>query len=269
LVCHYCGYSISHPGTCSSCGCKELTNKGFGTEKVEEDLRLIFPAAKIERMDLDTTRSKKGFEKIIGNFESGDIDILIGTQMVTKGLDFENVSIVGILNADNLLNQPDYRSFERGFQMMVQVSGRAGRKKKRGKVIIQTSQPSHPIIQNVISNDYGAMYNGQIQERKTFKYPPFYRMIGITLKHREKNDLDRIAQELSSSLRERFGKRILGPEYPVISRIKTLYIKQIWIKIEREVSVVNAKRQMQEIIDQVKLRDGNKSVQIVVDVDPV
>jgi primosomal protein N' (replication factor Y) len=269
LVCHYCGYSISHPGNCSSCGCKELTNKGFGTEKVEEDLRLIFPAAKIERMDLDTTRSKKGFEKIIGSFESGEIDILIGTQMVTKGLDFENVSIVGILNADNLLNQPDYRSFERGFQMMVQVSGRAGRKKKRGKVIIQTSQPSHPIIQNVIGNDYGAMYNGQIQERKTFKYPPFFRMIGITLKHREKNDLDRIAQELSSSLRERFGKRILGPEYPVISRIKTLYIKQIWIKIEREVSVVNAKRQMQEIIDQVKLRDGNKSVQIVVDVDPV
>ena len=269
LVCHYCGYSISHPGTCHSCGCKELTNKGFGTEKVEEDLQVIFPDAKIDRMDLDTTRSKKGFEKIISSFERGDIDILIGTQMVTKGLDFENVSIVGILNADNLLNQPDFRAFERGFQMMVQVSGRAGRKKKRGKVIIQTSQPSHPIIQNVICNDYVAMYNGQIQERKAFKYPPFFRMIGITMKHREKNDLDRIAQELATGLRERFGKRILGPEYPVISRIKTLYIKQIWMKIEREVSVVHAKRQMQEIIDRVKLHEGNKTVQIVVDVDPV
>ena len=269
LVCHYCGYSVNHPGTCKSCGCKELTNKGFGTEKVEEDLQVIFPEAKIDRMDLDTTRSKKGFEKIISSFERGDIDILIGTQMVTKGLDFENVSIVGILNADNLLNQPDFRSFERGFQMMVQVSGRAGRKKKRGKVIIQTSQPAHPIIRNVINNDYETMYNSQIQERKAFKYPPFFRMIGITLKHRDKNELDRIALELSTGLRERFGKRILGPEYPVISRIKTLYIKQIWMKIEREVSVVHAKRQMQEIIDHVKLHEGNKSVQIVVDVDPV
>jgi primosomal protein N' (replication factor Y) len=269
LVCHYCGYSISHPGTCISCGSKELTNKGFGTEKVEEDLQVIFPEAKIDRMDLDTTRSKKGFEKIIHKFEQGEIDILIGTQMVTKGLDFENVSIVGILNADNLLNQPDFRAYERSYQLMAQVGGRSGRKNKRGKVIIQTSEPTHPIILNVIDNDYQTMYRGQIAERKHFKYPPFYRMIGITLRHRERNELDRIAQELSANLHERFGARILGPEYPVISRIKMLYIKQLWIKIEREISVVSAKRQMQEIIDQVKFKTGNKSIQIAIDVDPI
>ena len=269
LVCHYCGFSTNHPGTCRGCGNKELTNKGFGTEKVEEDLQLIFPEAKIERMDLDTTRSKHGFEKIIRRFELGEIDILIGTQMVTKGLDFENVSIVGILNADNLLNQPDFRAYERSYQLMAQVGGRSGRKNKRGKVIIQTSEPTHPIILNVTDNDYEAMYRGQIAERKHFKYPPFYRMIGITLKHRERTQLDRIAQELSVNLRERFGARILGPEYPLISRIKTLYIKQMWIKIEREISVVNAKRQMQEIIDQVKMREGNKTILIAVDVDPI
>ena len=269
LVCHYCGYSINHPGTCNTCGAKELTNKGFGTEKVEEDLQVIFPDAKIDRMDLDTTRSKRGFEKIIHSFEQGDIDILIGTQMVTKGLDFENVSIVGILNADNLLNQPDFRAYERSYQLMAQVGGRSGRKNKRGKVIIQTSEPTHPIILNVIDNDYEAMYRGQIAERKHFKYPPFYRMIGIILKHRDKNELDRIAHELSVNLRERFGARILGPEYPVISRIKLLYIKQLWIKIEREISVVNAKRQMQEIIDHVKTQSGNKTIQIAIDVDPI
>ena len=269
LVCHYCGYTTNHPGTCKSCGTKELTNKGFGTEKVEEDLRQIFPDAKIDRMDLDTTRSKHGFEKIIHRFERGEIDILIGTQMVTKGLDFENVSIVGILNADNLLNQPDFRAYERSYQLMAQVGGRSGRKNKRGKVIIQTSEPAHPIILNVINNDYEAMYRGQIAERKHFKYPPFFRMIGITLKHREKNELDRIALELSTNLRERFGARILGPEYPLINRIKMQYIKQMWIKIEREVSVVSAKRQMQEIIDHVRKRDGNKTIQIAVDVDPI
>ena len=269
LVCHYCGYSITHPATCTACGSKELTNKGFGTEKVEEDLQIIFPDAKIDRMDLDTTRSKRGFEKIISALEKREIDILIGTQMVTKGLDFENVSIVGILNADNLLNQPDFRAYERSYQMMAQVGGRAGRKNKRGKVIIQTSETTHPIIINVINNDYEAMYKGQIAERKFFKYPPFFRMIGITLKHRDKNELDRIARDLSTNLRERFGARILGPEYPVISRIKTLYIKQLWIKIEREISAVHAKRQMQEIIDRVRLHDGNKTIQIAIDVDPI
>jgi primosomal protein N' (replication factor Y) len=229
----------------------------------------LFPEAVIERIDLDTTRTKKGFEKIITSFDNGTIDILVGTQMITKGLDFNNVSVVGILNADNLLNQPDFRAYERSYQLMAQVSGRAGRKYKQGKVIIQTSEPAHPIIQNVINNDYMAMYRGQIAERQQFKYPPFYRLIGINLKHREKADLDRISDVLATELRIRFGLRILGPEYPVINRIKGLYIKQLWLKIEREISVMNAKRQMQEIIDEVKSRSGNKTIHIAVDVDPL
>ena len=269
LLCHYCGYSQNNPSLCPSCGSKDVTSKGFGTEKVEEDLSLLFPEAKIERIDLDTTRSKKGFEKIIAGFDNGSVDILIGTQMITKGLDFKNVSVVGILNADNLLNQPDFRAYERSYQLMAQVSGRAGRKFKQGTVIIQTGEPAHPIIQNVINNDFEAMYRGQIAERKQFKYPPFYRLIGITLKHRDKADLDRISDVLATELRIRFGRRVLGPEYPVINRIKALYIKQLWLKIERETSVVNAKRQMQEILDDVKSRAGNKTVMIAVDVDPM
>lgn len=269
LLCHYCGYSQNNPSFCPSCGSKDVTTKGFGTERVEEDLAGLFPEAKIERIDLDTTRSKKGFEKIIAGFDNGSVDILIGTQMITKGLDFKNVSVVGILNADNLLNQPDFRAYERSYQLMAQVSGRAGRKFKQGTVIIQTGEVSHQIIQNVINNDFESMYKGQIAERKHFKYPPFHRLIGITLKHREKTDLDRIADVLATELRARFGNRVLGPEYPVINRIKALYIKQLWLKIEREISVVNAKRQMQEILDEVKSRTGNKTVMIAVDVDPM
>ena len=269
LVCHYCGFSVNHPGNCRICQHKELTNKGFGTEKVEDDLRLIFPEAIIDRMDFDTTRSKRGFEKIINSFQNGSIDILVGTQMVTKGLDFENVSIVGILNADNLLNQPDFRAFERGYQLMAQVSGRAGRKKGQGKVIIQTSNPVHPIILNVIHNDYESMFKGQIEERKQFKYPPFYRIIGLILKHPVRPELDRIADELAFQLRDRFRSRILGPEYPEVNKIKTLYIKQLWIKIERENSVVHIKRQLQEIIDLIKQHELNKTIQIIIDVDPI
>lgn len=269
LQCHYCGYSEINPDHCPSCGSKSVMTKGFGTEKVEEDLMSLFPEAVIERIDLDTTRSKKGFEKIITSFDNGTIDILVGTQMITKGLDFNNVSVVGILNADNLLNQPDFRAYERSYQLMAQVSGRAGRKYKQGKVIIQTSEPSHHIIQNVLNNDYTSMFRGQIAERQQFKYPPFYRLVSIIFRHREKADLDRISDELAAELRSRFGLRILGPEYPVINRIKGLYIKQLWLKFEREASVVNAKRQMQEIIDKVKSRSGNKTIQIAVDVDPL
>jgi primosomal protein N' (replication factor Y) len=269
LLCHYCGYSENNPSHCPSCGSNEVTTRGFGTERVEEDISLLYPEARIERIDLDTTRSKKGFERIIAGFDDGSINILIGTQMITKGIDFKNVSVVGILNADNLLNQPDFRAYERSYQLMAQVSGRAGRKHKQGTVIIQTSEPAHPIIQNVINNDFEAMYKGQIEERQQFKYPPFYRLIGITLKHHEKADLDRISDALATELRSRFGRRVLGPEYPVINRIKALYIKQLWLKFERELSVVNAKRQMKEILDDVKSRAGNKTIQIAVDVDPM
>jgi primosomal protein N' (replication factor Y) len=187
--------------------------------------------------------------------------------MITKGLDFKNVSLVGILNADNILNHPDFRAYERGFQLLAQVSGRAGRKHKQGKVIIQTSDPDNPIIQKVISNDYEAMFQEQMVERKQFKYPPFYRIIAIILKHRDSSDLNNISEELSNDLKVRFGRRVLGPESPVINRIKMLYIKNIWLKIEREVSVVSVKRQMQEIIGELKAR--HKSVLISIDVDPM
>lgn len=267
LICHYCGYSIGAPDHCPECGVRAITTKGFGTEKVEEDIASLFPEARIERIDLDTTRSKKAFEKITGAFDSGSIDILIGTQMITKGLDFKNVSLVGILNADNLLNHPDFRSYERSFQLLAQVAGRAGRNHKQGKVIIQTSDPDNPIIQKVICNDYEGMFQEQLAERKQFKYPPFYRIIAIILKHRDHSDLDKISEELSNDLKVRFGRRVLGPESPVINRIKSLYIKNIWLKIEREVSVISVKRQMQEIIGELKGR--HKSIVISIDVDPM
>ena len=269
LVCHYCGYSISYPVSCNSCRSADLSNKGFGTEKVAEELSELFPDAVIERLDLDSTRSKRAFQTILQRFDRGDTDILVGTQMITKGLDFEHVRVVGILNADNLLNFPDFRSHERSYQLMTQVSGRAGRREKRGKVIIQTSQPDHFIIQKVASNDYEGMYNQQIAERRDFKYPPFYRMIRITLKHRDLSELDRIAQACAEALRSRFGNRLLGPEYPAVGRIKLMFMKQMWLKLEREMSVTSAKRQMQLMLEDVKSRDKNKMVQIVVDVDPM
>lgn len=269
LVCHYCGFSLLYPSHCATCQSDDLTNKGFGTEKVVEEISLLFPDAVIERLDLDTTRTKTGFRSILQRFDRGDTDILVGTQMITKGLDFEHVQVVGILNADNLLNFPDFRSHERSYQLMAQVSGRAGRRSKQGTVIVQTSQPDHFIIQKVVENDYEGMYNQQIAERKYFKYPPFYRLIRITLKHRELTELDRIASECAEALRSRFGNRVLGPEYPAVNRIKLMYMKQMWIKLEREISVTSAKRQMQQMLDSVKAGDKNKMVQIIVDVDPM
>ena len=269
LVCHYCGYTIYYPSVCGACQSSEINNKGFGTEKVAEELSELFPNAAIERLDLDATRSRKAFQNILQRFDRGDTDILVGTQMITKGLDFEHVRVVGILNADNLLNFPDFRSHERSYQLMAQVSGRAGRRHKQGKVIIQTSQPDHFIIKKVASNDYVGMYDQQIAERRDFKYPPFYRMIRISLKHRDMSELDRIAQESAEALRSRFGNRLLGPEYPAVGRIKLMYIKQMWLKLEREISVTSAKRQMQQMLESVKSRDKNKTVQIIVDVDPM
>jgi len=269
LVCHYCGFSLLYPSLCASCQSDDLTNKGFGTEKVVEEISLLFPDAVIERLDLDTTRTKKGFQSILQRFDRGDTDILVGTQMITKGLDFEHVQVVGILNADNLLNFPDFRSHERSYQLMAQVSGRAGRRSKQGTVIIQTSQPDHFIIRKVAENDYEGMYDQQIAERKYFKYPPFYRLIRITLKHRDQAELDRIATECTVALRSRFGTRVLGPEYPAVNRIKLMYMKQMWLKLEREISITSAKRQMQQMLDEVKAGDKNKMVQIIVDVDPM
>lgn len=269
LTCHYCGYSEAIPQICPACKTPALNTKGFGTEKIEDEIKQIFPEARVSRMDLDTTRSKKSYEKLITDFEQHKVDILIGTQMVTKGLDFEHVSLVGILNADNMLNFPDFRAHERAFQLMAQVSGRAGRKNKRGLVILQTSQPEHSIIGQVIRNDYAAMYKTQCDERKQFKYPPFYRMIEITLRHRDVQVVKQAAFEMGNQLRAVFGSRILGPVDPPVSRIQNLYIKQIILKFENDASPSKAKDILHQISDNILSNSKFKSVRISLDVDPM
>ncbi|MES2286655.1 MAG: primosomal protein N' [Bacteroidota bacterium] len=269
LRCHYCGYSIKPPNKCGACGDTNLRMKGFGTEKIEEELSIFYPKAKIARMDLDTTRSKFAHQHIIQDFEDGNIDILVGTQMVTKGLDFDNVSMVGILNADSMLNFPDFRSFERSFQLMAQVSGRAGRKNKRGKVIIQTQNPDHSIIQDVISTNFLSMYTNQLLDRKNFNYPPFFRLIEITLIHRDVNMVNASAKFLADELKHHFKKRVLGPEFPVVSRIRNLYHKNILLKIERDASVVQVKKILANLLVQFKSSSDYKSVRVQIDVDPM
>ena len=234
LRCHYCGYSIGIPEKCPQCEGTGLLMKGFGTEKVEEELAVLFPSARIARMDLDTTYAKDAHQRLINEFEDGNIDILVGTQMVTKGLDFDRVSVVGILNADNMLTFPDFRAYERSYQMMAQVAGRAGRKNRQGKVIIQTSTVNHPVIQFVMANDYISFYNYVLHERHKFRYPPYYRLIEITLKHKDSSLLNEAASELAKVLRNKFGRRILGPEYPSVSRIKNEYLKKILFKLEKD-----------------------------------
>jgi primosomal protein N' (replication factor Y) len=243
--------------------------KGFGTEKIEEELSIFYPKANIARMDLDTTRSKFAHQHIIQDFEDGKIDILVGTQMVTKGLDFDNVSMVGILNADSMLNFPDFRSFERSYQLMAQVSGRAGRKNKRGKVIIQTQNPDHTIIQDVIHNNFLAMYTQQLADRKTFNYPPFYRLIEITVIHKDADMVNASSKYLADELKRHFKKRVLGPEFPIVSRIRNLYRKNILLKIEREASVVQVKKILSELLIQFKSGNDYKSVRVQIDVDPM
>ncbi len=269
LRCHYCGYSRRVPEKCDSCGSPNIQMKGFGTEKVEEELQIIFPEVTIKRMDLDTTRTKHAYQNIINDFEERRIDILVGTQMVTKGLDFDNVSIVGILNADNMINFPNFRAYERSYQLMAQVSGRAGRKMKQGKVIIQTYNPKHSVLKNVIEHDYYGMYSSQILERRNFKYPPFFRLIEIQLKHKDPRVLNEAAREFAILLRQKLGKRILGPEYPLISRIKNLYLKNVLIKLEKDLTLNEHKNDIRKAISEFRTLGNYKSVRIQVDVDPL
>lgn len=269
LVCHYCGYTIHTPKTCKACGNAAVQTRGFGTEKIEDEIKIFFPDAKVARMDLDSTRSKNAYHNIISGFESGDIDILIGTQMVSKGLDFDNVNLVGILNADNMLNYPDFRAFERSYQLIAQVSGRAGRKNKQGKVIVQTSNPSHPILQYVLDNKYKEMYKSQLLERKNFKYPPFYKIINISVRHKKHDVTDKASDQLGVNLRKVFGKRVLGPEPPIISRVQNYFIQNIILKVERERSYKKAKDLLSEQIINLLSLDNFKSVNISIDVDPV
>ncbi len=268
MKCHYCGYSMTMPDRCPACGSKKLRLSGFGTEKVESELPLFFPDAIIKRMDLDTTRGKHAYTKIISDFEEKKIDILVGTQMVTKGLDFENVGLVGVLNADSLINFPDFRASERAFQMLTQVSGRAGRKGKRGKVIIQTSKPENATIVEVVNYAYKAMYDRQIAERRTFNYPPFFRMIRLSLKHKDYQILNQAADFLAALLRKRLGGRVIGPEFPLVSRIKNKFIKNIIVKIEVSASQRYVKDFIVESISEMDKKAEFRNVIVAPDVDP-
>lgn len=269
LRCHYCGYSIPVPEKCPECQSTKLLMRGFGTEKVEEELAALLPEATIARMDLDTTRSRNAYHQIIQDFETRKIDILVGTQMVTKGLDFENVSLVAILNADNMLNFPDFRSFERSYQLMSQVSGRAGRKNKQGLVIIQTHNPSHPIIRQVVNNDYTGMYNLQLIERKRFHYPPHFRLILLRIRHRDFQFLNTVARDFADILKKTYPGQVLGPEYPMVARIKNKYIKQVMIKLDRNSAIAADKKKIAGVIGKFLSQNMHKQVDIVVDVDPL
>ena len=268
LKCHYCGYSTTVPPVCPDCGNTGLKMLGFGTEKVSEELGMLLPSVKIDRMDLDTTRSKNSFGRIISNFENRKTDILIGTQMVTKGLDFDNVQIVGVLSADSLLSFPDFRAHERSFQLMLQVSGRSGRKDKQGEVVIQSWKPDHPILKDVVNHDYLNMYLRQLSERKKFLYPPYYRLIIIRMKHRKPDILNEGAAILAKELRDKFGKLVYGPEYPLVGRVRNFYIKQIMLKIPKGVSLVIAKKNILESVIRTKSLPGYASVIVQFDVDP-
>lgn len=269
LSCHYCGYSIHPPNKCEGCGSHKLNMIGFGTEKIEEDLAKFLPDARVARMDLDTTRSKYAYQNLLASFENREIDILVGTQMVTKGLDFDNVSLVGVMNADQMLNFPDFRAFERSYQLMAQVSGRAGRKHKRGKVIIQTWNPNHWIIRKVIENDYHGMYNQELLERRNFHYPPFYRLIQITVKHRDKTIVEQGARRLVELLQDQLGGWVLGPEFPSISRIRNFYLMNILIKFDRKASPRKIKEYIDLCIIEIKKDSAFKSCIVRKDVDPI
>lgn len=269
LICHYCGHTQSIPSGCADCHSPDLRTRGFGTEKIEEELQLLFPQARIARMDMDSTKAKKAYERLIFQFEAKQIDILVGTQMVTKGLDFDHVSVVGVLSADQLLNYPDFRSFERAFQLMAQVAGRAGRKNKQGRVVIQTSQPKHPVLFDVAENNYVRLFNRQMAERQLFRYPPYYRLVKVVMKHQNRDRLNAAANLLAEKLRKHFGINILGPEYPLVGRIQNWYQKEIWVKLERDAKLALSKKKIADEMKALKALPNNGALQVFADVDPM
>jgi len=268
LSCHYCGFSYQLPDKCDECGSPEIKTRGFGTEKIEDEIKQLFRNARIARMDLDTTQSKDAFSKIVKKLEDRKTDILIGTQMVTKGLDFEHVSVVGILNADNLINFPDFRAHERAYQLISQVSGRAGRKHKRGKVVVQTSQPEHPLIELIQKQDYQTALNIQFEERKLFNYPPFFRLIKIIVKHKNIDTVNRASNQLAQLLKENKHLIVMGPEFPLISRIQLWHQKEIWIKIDKKLNLDLIKSRIVAALKNVKKQPSNSNCMINIDVDP-
>ena len=268
LKCHYCGYTANVPTECPSCRSTDLKMHGFGTERIEDDLKIVFPQANSSRLDLDTTRTKNSYQYILEQFQNKETHILVGTQMVTKGLDFDSVKVVGILNADNMLTFPDFRAYERSYQLMEQVSGRAGRKGEKGKVIIQTYQPQHPVILNVISHDYVRFYEEQMPIRRQFNYPPYSRLILIRLKDVDSMKLNKAADLLARTFRQAFKENLLGPEYPVVSRVKNQYIKQMIIKVNKDLNINKVKDFIGNTIENFKHENEFKSVKIQIDVDP-
>ncbi|MCF8461577.1 MAG: primosomal protein N' [Flavobacteriales bacterium] len=268
LRCHYCGHGDKPPSICPQCQSTYIKTKGFGTEQIEEELALLFPQAVVARMDMDTTRGKHSYARIINDFEERRVDILVGTQMVTKGLDFDHVGLVGILSADALLNYPDFRAFERAYQLMAQVSGRAGRKGRRGLVVVQTSDPQHFIIDQVVKNNYEGMYEVELAQRKQFRYPPFIRMITITIKHRDREVVDKASDVLAKELAQIPDMLLLGPEYPLIQRIRNKYNKQIILKMGGQ-NIKERKARIFSIIRSVHAQKEFRSVFFQPDVDPV
>lgn len=268
LHCHYCGYHENSLKVCPACGSVHVEQKGFGTERIEEELSLIFPEAKLARLDVDSTRTKNSLQKIITDFQDKKTDILIGTQMVAKGLDFENVTLIGVINADTLLNYPDFRAFERSFQLLSQVSGRAGRREKQGKVCIQAYDDQHRIIKQVVANDYVQMYEDEILERSQYNYPPFSRLIFISLKHKDADVLNAASQQFATTLRSRLGSRVLGPEQPLISRIRNYYIRQVIIKSDKHTAIQKVKKLLREEITNFNAEKVFRGVIIQLDVDP-
>ena len=267
LRCHYCGYARSMPKICNACGGTSLSTKGYGTEQIELEVQQIFPNVKVGRMDLDTTRGKYGYHKIISAFQSQEIDILVGTQMLSKGLDFANVTLVGILNADNMLNFPDFRAHERSFQLMVQVSGRAGRVKKQGKVVIQTYNPHHQILQQVSTNSYAEMYKEQLEERYQYSYPPLLRTVKVTLKHKDYNKVNRASEWLAKSFRNQFREYVLGPTTPSVARVRNQYIRHILIKLPPNKNIKQSKEILKKIKTSFQSISEFRPVRFVYDVD--
>lgn len=268
LTCHYCGHTFQLPQKCPNCENTQIKSHGYGTERIEDEIQTLFPEARIARMDLDTTRTRTSYEGILSDFQHGRTDILVGTQMVTKGLDFQRVSVVGILNADTMLNMPDFRAYERAFQMLSQVAGRAGRHGRQGRVYLQTRNADLPVVAQVVSNDYPSMYSDQMDERQLFSYPPFSHLVYVYMKHRDERLLDALARDMARVMTQVFGPRVLGPDAPPVSRIQSMYIRKIVLKVEAGASLADMRQRLRQIEQHVLSQTAYKSATVYFDVDP-
>ena len=269
LSCHYCGFTYRVPEQCPNCESRELMTRGFGTEKVEDQILELFPDARVARMDLDTTRTRSAYERIIGDFSAGRTNILIGTQMVTKGLDFDRVSVVGILNADSMLNYPDFRAYEHAFTMMSQVSGRAGRKGKQGLVLLQTKNKDLDVVRQVVTNDFQSFFRDLEQERRDFRYPPFSHLIYVYMRNKDNRLLESAAMEMGARLRQWFGGRVLGPDKPAVAKVKTMNIRKIVLKLELGIDLASVRKYLRQAEQQMMQNKQYASLQIYFDVDPL